>query len=236
MSDEGFHNESLDTTIARLKADGSWKNQRIVTIIPSGSMIPFRVALSHRNLIFPPNQGCVWLGAEGTEVGQAYSGRIGDVLADPTLSQWEYILTVEHDNLPPADGVLQLLRSMEKHPEYCAISGLYFTKGFGGVAQCWGDPSDPVLNFRPILPKPGQVIEVNGIGMGFALWRMSLFKDERLRRPWFKTQAGLDGCGTQDLYMAADAKKHGYRFAVDCSVKVGHYDHDGKFGIRGMVW
>jgi len=49
------------------------------------------------------------------------------------LSKWEYFLTIEHDNVPPPDGVLNLIVSMNKRPELAAISGLYWTKGEGGV-------------------------------------------------------------------------------------------------------
>ena len=64
--------------------------------------------------------------------------------------------------------------------------------------------------------------------MGFNLWRLSMFKDPKLRKPWFKTLAsGTEGIGTQDLYFWGDARKHGHRCAIDCSVKVGHYDHVG---------
>ena len=113
------------------------------------------------------------------EVGHAYSAAIEQVLAHPELSQWEYILTVEHDNAPPPDGVLTLIEDMEKHPEFACIGGLYWTKGEGGVPQIWGDPKDPVLNFRPQLPDPnGGLVECNGTGMGFNLWRMSMFKDK----------------------------------------------------------
>jgi hypothetical protein len=65
--------------------------------------------------------------------------------------------------------------------------------------------------------------------MGFALWRMDMFKDKKLRKPWFKTQADSQGIGTQDLYFAADAKKYGYKCAVDCDVLVGHYSIEGDF-------
>jgi len=115
---------------------------------------------------------------------------------------------------------------MEEHPEYACIGGLYFTKGESGVAQIWGDAKDS-LNFRPQVPDPrGGLVECNGTGMGFNLWRMSMFKDEKLRRPWFKTLNGSDGTGvgTQDLYFWGDAKKHGYRCAVACDIPVGHYD------------
>jgi hypothetical protein len=116
---------------------------------------------------------------------------------------------------------------------------LYFLKGPGGVAQIWGDPKDPVVNFRPQPPDPqGGLVECCGTGMGFNLWRMSMFRDKKLRRPWFKTLSGKEGrgIGTQDLYFWADARKHGYRCAVACDVKVGHYDLKGEFGIPDFVW
>lgn len=220
----GVHNKNGDKTSARLMKGASWKRQRIVVILPAAAMIPAKVALSHWNLGFPPNNGVVRILAQGMEVGDAYSQAIAGILAHPDLSQWEYILTLEHDNMPPPDGVIKLLEQMEAHPEFACIGGLYFTKGEEGVAQIWGDVSDPILNFRPQPPDPsGGLKECCGTGMGFNLWRMSMFKDEKLRKPWFVTQVNGGAC-TQDLYFASDARKYGYRFAVSCDIKVGHYD------------
>jgi hypothetical protein len=164
------------------------------------------------------------MAAIGMEVGEAFSNAIEQIVNHPDLGQWEYILTIEHDNIPPADGVLKLIKRMEEHPEYACIGGLYWTKFETGVPQIWGDPKDPILNFRPQPPVPGQLVECCGTGMGFNLWRMSMFKDPNLRRPWFKTIAGIDGTGTQDLYFWADARKYGYRCAIDCDTLVGHFD------------
>jgi hypothetical protein len=232
----GLHNEDLEATKTRLIKGGSWKQQRIVAIIPAGDSIPAKVFLSLRGLVFPPNNGNIWILAQGMEVGEAYSNAIEAVLADPNLSQWEYILTAEHDNLAQGDAVLKLLERMEEHPEYDCIGGLYFCKGMGGCAQIWGDVRDPVVNFRPQLPDPnGGLVECHGTGMGFNLWRMSMFKDEKLRKPWFKTQKD-GGVSTQDLYFWSDARKNGHRCAVDCSVKIGHLDTSGAFGIPDFVW
>jgi hypothetical protein len=220
----GRHNENLELASARILEGGSWKKQRIVVVLPAGAMIPTKVALSHRCLVFPPNQAAHWMGALGMEVGEAYSSTLEAILGHPELSQWEYLLTIEHDNIPPVDGLVRLIKRMEEHPEYACIGGLYWTKGEGGVPQVWGDPRDPVINFRPQIPRPGEVIECCGTGMGFNLWRMEMFKDARLRKPWFKTVAGAEGVGTQDLYFWGDARKHGYRCAVDCGTLVGHYD------------
>lgn len=222
----GVHNKDLAKTTARLLKGGSWKRQRIVVIIPSSDMIPAKVALSHWNLAFPPNNNVIRMLATGMEVGDAYSTAIEQILEHPELSKWEYILTIEHDNIPPSDGLLKLLEQMEAHPEYSCIGGLYFTKGEGGVAQIWGDPKDPVLNFRPQLPDAnGGLVECCGTGMGFNLWRIKMFKDKKLRKPWFKTEKSDKGVSTQDLYAWGDFRKHGYRCAIDCSVHVGHYDY-----------
>jgi hypothetical protein len=207
-----------------LAKSAHWKKQRVIVVLPAGDTIPAKVALSHWNLAFPPNNGVVRMLAVGMEVGAAYSTAIEQILAHPDLSQWEYILTIEHDNAPAADGALRLIEQMERHPEFACIGGLYFLKGEGGSAQIWGDPKDPTMNFRPQLPDPnGGLVECCGTGMGFNLFRLSMFKDKKLRRPWFMTQT-KDGVATQDLYFWTDARKHGYRCAIDCSVKVGHYD------------
>lgn len=219
----GKHSIDLKKTNERLTKDGSWKKQRIIVILPTSNLMAAKVALSHWNLIFPPNNGVVRILALGAELGAAYSEAIESVLAHPELSQWEYILTIESDNMPPADGVLKLLKDMDEYPQYDCIGGLYFCKGDGGCAHIWGDPKDPVLNFRPQVPLVDTVMECNGSSMGFHLWRTKMFKDKKLRKPWFKTIAGSEGVGTQDLYFWGDAKKHGYRTAVDTSVKVGHY-------------
>ena len=226
----GIHNKDLSQTKARLIKGGSWKKQRIIVIVPASKMMSTKVALSHWNLLFPPNNGVLRIIAQDMEVGEAYSQAIEQLLVHPELSGWEYILTLEHDNMPPQDGVIKLLESMETHPEYACISGLYFTKGYGGCAQIWGDITDPVINFRPQVPQPGKIIECWGTGMGFGLWRLKMFKDSKLRKPWFKT-VREGGLGTQDLYFWGDAHKYGYRCAVDCNVAVGHYDSDSD-----IVW
>ena len=227
----GINNADLNNTGARLIKGASWKKQRIVCVIPADAMIPAKVALSLWNLIMPPNNGCVRILAQGMEVGEAYSSAIAQVLAHPQLNDWEYLLTIEHDNLPPQDGVLKLLETLEARPELACVSGLYFTKGEGGCAQICGDPNDPILNYRPQVPRPETVQECCGTGMGFAVWRLSMFKDERIEKPWFKTEKGPGGVSTQDLAFWSKARKFGHRCAVDTRVKVGHLDSQS-----GMVW
>lgn len=228
--DPGIHNTDLRETYTRLSNDKSWKDLSHIIFTPGGKKVETRIVFSWMGLLKPPNNRSIHTGTIKAEVGHAYSTAIEHVLKDPNLNGWKYIVTLEHDNSPPPDGLVKLLTRMEEHPEFSAISGLYFTKGYGGVAQIWGDPADTMFNFRPQPPMlDGGLRECNGIGMGFAVFRLGMFKDPLLRKPWFKTVANSsEGAWTQDLYFWADARKFGYRCAVDCSVKVGHWDEENE--------
>jgi hypothetical protein len=232
FQDIGNRNINLEKSAATFLSGKSWKKTRIVMIIPASDMIPAKVYLSHMCLIFPPNQAHHRILAVGQEVGDAYNNCIEAILGHPDLSTWEYLLTVEHDNCPPSDGVLKLVKQMEEHLEFACIGGLYWTKGEGGVPQIWGSPEqDPIMNFRPQTPVPGKLMETYGTGMGFNMWRLDMFKDKKIKKPWFTTKSGKEGCGTQDLMFWAEARKSGYRCAVDCDILVGHYDY-----IQDQMW
>lgn len=233
--DYGKHNQQLDESIKRIKDTSVWKKLDTIVLIPAGGTVPTKVVSSWWNLYSPPNNALFRMFAVGMEVGEAYSQAIENILAHPDLSKYKYLLTIEHDNVVPPDGLVKLLERMEAHPEYACIGGLYWTKGEGGVPQIWGDPKDTQINFRPQPPIAGQLVECCGTGMGFNLFRLDMFKDEKLRKPWFKTQTE-NGMATQDLYFWGDARAKGYRCAIDCSVLVGHYDYEGKFGLPDTTW
>jgi hypothetical protein len=233
----GSHNADLNASLCRLNYEGGYKDLSTVIITPGFGSMPTKCVASWLSMVSPPNAKVARLWALGLEVGEAFSQTVANVMAHPELSKFRYLLTVEHDNAPPVDGFVRLLSTLEAHPELSAVGGLYWTKGPGGQPQIWGDAKAPDLNFRPQRPDPdGGLVESCGLGMGFTLHRLSMFADERLRRPWFKTVAGAEGSGTQDLYFWADARKHGHRCAVDCSVRVGHYDLEGRFGAPDYMW
>ena len=224
----GLHNQDLGKTMKRLATEGAYKDQSTIIIIPALNTVATKAASSWLNLFAPPNQKLVRLFAQNMEVGEAYTQTIEMVLANPDLAKFKYVLCMEADNVVPPDGLVKLIQQLDAHPEYSCIGGLYHTKGMGGVPQIWGDPKDPVLNFRPQPPVIGELVECCGTGMGFNLFRMEMFKDARLRKPWFKSAASAtEGVYTQDLYFWTDARKHGYRCAIDCSILVGHVDGDG---------
>jgi hypothetical protein len=226
--ESGLHNGDLNISLKRLTKDSVYKDLSTIVIIPALNQIATKAVSSWWNLMFPPNQKVVKLFAQNMEVGEAYSQTIEQILAHPDLSKFKYILTLEADNVVPPDGLVKILANMESHPEFACIGGLYWTKGFGGVPQIWGDVNDPVMNFKPMPPVQGQLVECCGTGMGFNVFRTEMFRDTRLRKPWFKTTASVtEGMYSQDLYAWSDLRKNGYRCAIACDVLVGHVDNDG---------
>lgn len=195
-------------------------------------MISARVVESWMGMMTPMNNAFIRFFVQGMEVGEAYNSAIEMVLNHDGLKNFKYLLTLEEDNIPPPDGLLKLLESIG---DYAAVGGLYWTKGEGGQPMIYGDPNG-ILSFQPQMPVPDTVQECNGLGMGFTLFNMDVFRDERIPRPWFKTvqewspQTGAQ-MGTQDLYFFANARKAGWKVASDNRVKVGHYD-----ASADLVW
>lgn len=226
----GAHNTGL--RVKRLKKEGAYKDLSTICLIPTRGQIAAKVVQSWMGLMAPMNQKFTRMFIMGMEVGAAYEQAIEHIIQHPELSTWKYILTLEEDNMPPPDGLLKLYESIDggvDGKKYDCVGGLYWTKGEGGQPMIYGDPNTFPKNFAPQVPLQDTVQLANGLGMGFNLFRMSIFKDGKLGRPWFKTLQEFSygkgaSCFTQDLYFYEHAGKQGYRFACDTRVKVGHYD------------
>lgn len=229
----GKHN--ANGSAERVRRQGLYRDASTVCLVPTRGKIAWRVVQSWMNLASPMNQNFVRIGAVAFEVGAAYSNMIDQVLATPGLCDFKYVLTLEEDNMPPPDGLLKLVEAMHEHPEYAAIGGLYWTKGEAGQPMIYGNPTEVPLNFRPQPPVPGELVPCNGLGMGFTLFRMDVFKEGKVARPFFETVQRYTpegaACYTQDLYFFERAVKAGYKFACHCGVHVGHYDEH-----TDMVW
>jgi hypothetical protein len=233
MSDpnHGRHNADLDAAKCRLIKANTYKDASTVIVVVTRGMIHARVVQCWMSLMAPMNQKCFRIFVTHAEVGDGYNQAIEMILGNEELSKFEYMLTIEEDNLPPPDGHLKLLESIV---DFDAVGGLYWTKGDGGMPMCYGQPSAIPKNFIPWLPPPGTVAQCNGLGMGFTLFRMAMFK--KMPKPWFKTvQDFTPGVGakafTQDLWFFQEAAKFGYRFASDTRCLVGHFDPQ-----TGIVW
>lgn len=223
----GLHNADLAATIERLNKGKTYQDLSTVIVCPTRGMIPDRVVQAWMQLMRPMNQKVIGpIFFRGYEVGEAYNMAVEFILSNPELSKWKYMLTIEEDNLPPPDGLLKLYEHMD---EYDVVGGLYWTKGEGGQPMIYGDPAAEAFNFIPQAPKPDTIQPANGLGMGFNLFKIDMFKNPELKRPWFVTlqEYSTQGGGrsyTQDLYFYENAGKLGYTFACDTRVKVGHLD------------
>jgi hypothetical protein len=230
----GFHNSDLDKSIQRLESAQTYQDLSTICVIPALKTMPSKVTQSWMSLMTPMNQKFIRLFIYDMEVGDAYNAAVEFIMGNPELSKWKYMLTLETDNMPPPDGVLKLYEDMK---EFDVVGGLYWTKGEGGQPMIYGDPHAIPLNFIPQKPKVNTVQPCMGLGMGFDLFKLSIFKDKRLTQPFFKTlqefnlQNGGARSYTQDLYFFEKIHALGYKVACDTRVRVGHFDLE-----RDMVW
>jgi hypothetical protein len=248
LPDFGAHNADLEGSQLRLVKGATYRDLSTIIIVPTRGLIPGRVVQSWLQMLTPMNGKLMRIPSlvgEGMEVGAAYSQMVDMILAHPFLSTFKFLLTLEEDNIPPPDGLLKLIETIYEGP-WAAVGGLYWTKGEAGQPMIYGDPKVLPLNFLPQLPCAGEVgegqtpcgcgrekhdpiVECRGLGMGFTLFDINLFRDPDLPRPLFRTVQEVDGHntrqGTQDLVFYEAAARVGYRFACDCRVRVGHYDY-----------
>lgn len=245
VPDFGYQNRDLRRAQDRLTKSKTYKDLSTICITPMPHDVnqdgynikltgmPTKVVQSMMSLMKPMNQKFTWIPIIGMEVGAAYEQAVEMILNHPELSKWKYLLTFEWDNIPQPDGLMKLYESID---EYDVVGGLYWTKGEAGMPMIYGDPNLMPRDFRPQMPLLDTVQQANGLGMGFNLFNISMFKDSRWVRPWFKTQqeftpgVGMKGF-SQDLYFYNQACELGYKMACDTRVKVGHYDV-----IQDFVW
>jgi len=221
----GYNNTNLEESIQRVDKSKMYEDQSTIIVCPTRGVFPTRVVQSWMKLMKPMNQQVAGpIFAESMKVDLAYETLIEYILGNDHLKKYKYILTIEEDNLPPSDGLLKLYESMEK---YDVVGGLYWGKGDDGFAMIYGNPENGIEDFLPQTPKQGELQEANGLGMGFNLFKLDMFRN--IERPWFKTvqrkkEDGGDEALTQDMFFYKKAKKAGYKFACDNNILVGHYD------------
>lgn len=207
---------------------GLYRNLNTIWVTPTRGTCGTRVAFSWMQVMGAPNSALAKMCAEGFEVGKAYNETILQIITSPVLGKFPYILTVEEDNTPPADGLLMLYESIQ---QYDVVGGLYHIKGEGGAPMIWGDPKEP-YTYVPQPVKKDTIQQCNGLGMGFTLFRTDMFRNPGFEiGKWFSTVGDGKNLMTQDLYFFKRAAELGYKFACDTRVKVGHYDQ-----TTGVIW
>jgi len=190
------------------------------------------VVESWKRLLKPMNVPIMEMVISGYEVGEAYCKAIESLLTNPQLSNFKYVLFMEDDviipYMPDTFGPLvELYKNLEK---FDVASGLYWTKGEPSLPLVYGtgNINEPAPFAVNLDWKAGDVVEVNGCGMGFTLMKRKIFEDRRLSQPYFKSFQQITTTvmkqSTQDLYFYENIKKLGYRICVDTNIKCGHLD------------
>lgn len=243
--DEGVHNANLRALFEHYIKGDSYKDRSTIMVVPAVSNplcrdedglpiipVPPRVVQSWLSLQTPANQKFTRIMIENAEVSDAYNQAVSLILNDEGLCDWQYLLTVETDNIPPPGGLLQLIQDIEA-TDLDAVQGLYWSKGHSGSPHCWGKAGEIPRSYRPWVPPPDSISEVNAVSMGFTLFKLKMFRE--IKPPWFQTvQEWVPGIGerqqTQDMNFANRAASFGYRFGCSTNVRVGHVDSNG------IVW
>ena len=221
----GRHNDEFDKTVGRLEKSQAYRDLSTVIVVPTrgGRSLTPKWVQCQQGVMKPMNQKIIGpIFVAGMEVGNAYNWAINLILNQ--FPDFKYMLTWEDDVMPPPDGLIRLYEAMD---DYDCIQGLYYTKGEEGQPMIYGDINDPVINFRPQVPKPDTIQQCYGLGMGFNLFKMDMFKT--VQAPWFVTEQKWDPssgakCYTQDLHFYEKAGRLGFKFACDTRIRMGHYD------------
>lgn len=212
----------------------TYRDKSTIMVVPAIAPIPPKVVSAWLSLQTPANQKFTRLLFENCEVADAYNQAVAVILGSDEFRTWKWMLTVETDNIPPPTGLLRLIDDAEE-TKFDVLGGLYYMKGEGMPSLCFGRVEDMPKNYRPFEPPPRSIVPVNGLGMGFTLFSIEMFK--KIPPPWFKTvQEWIPGVGmerhqTQDLYFFDKAAQYGFHFAVDTHVTVGHLDTN-----TGQIW
>jgi hypothetical protein len=220
------HNIDLKSSADRLIKTGSYKDLSTVCIIPNLSgVISARVVQNWLTLAVQMNQKFMRIMSIGLDANNAYNSAIEQVLENPILSLYKYILTIEENIVPPFDGLVKLYENIEK---YDVVGGLVWDTGITGKPMIYGDPREMPQTFLPQQPLTDCIQECNGLGCGFTLFKMDIFKDPKVPKPWFRAvrqyEPGKSENAGPDLYFFENIKKLGYKVACDTRVKVGNYD------------
>lgn len=226
----GRHNADPEKSFARLQQANSYRELSTVCIIPNSGLIAAKVAERWLQQISQMNQKFVRLMMIGLEKNYGYNTSIENILATPGLANFKYVLTMEENVLPPVDGLPKLFESMEK---YDVVGGLCWTPGIEGKPMIYGYPGSS--SFIPVAPHPETVQECLGLGTGFTLFKLAIFRDPRVAKPWFRSSPKREGlkpvADLPDFTFFDTLHKLGYKTACDTRVKIGTYDL-----VTDMVW
>lgn len=219
----GKHNADLEFSRNRLTVANSANNLSTICIVPTSGLIDTKVVEKWLIIASQMNQKFVRLPTITSDKYLTYNNTIEQILATPTLNEFKYLLTMEEDFLPPIDALIKLFENIEK---YDVVGSLAYTQGEEGKAMIYGHPEQIPATYLPIPPMGVDIIQpCLGVSTAFTLFKLDIFKDVKLPKPWFRTnlpyEVGKPKNGHDDQYFFENIHKLGYKVACDTRVKLG---------------
>lgn len=220
----GFHNQDLNTSITRLNIARSAKDLSTICVIPHTGFINAQVAERWLGQATQMNQKFMRIAIQTNNKFDAYNNAIEQILSTPKLNEFKYLLTLENNTIPPFDGLIKLFESIDK---YDVVSGLIWSTGEESKPQIFGHPSQMPQNFVNIIPQHEQIQPCLATTTSFTLYKLGLFNDHRLSKPWFRVIPPLDTTNKlnlPDFYFFDKLHKLGYKVACDTRIRIGNLD------------
>lgn len=140
----------------------------------------------------------------------------------------DYLWWIDDDMTPPVDTLQRLMERMDANPEYAMVGALCYKKS-EPYGPCAFISSNTAQEANWISREPERLQEVSVTGFACLLGRIEAFKavDEATGHHPFLYHRN---CG-EDAFFLREARKLGYRVAVDTGLICGHvgsavFDHN----------
>lgn len=136
----------------------------------------------------------------------------------------DFIMWFDSDMVFPADTLVRMLDTLDKHPEIEVLSGLYFRRGkpFTPVLYDKLEITDEGLcEFTDTMDYPDELFEIAGCGFGCVLMRTDCLQDillDEVGSLWFSPMGNVG----EDCAFCIRVRKCGYRIFCDPSIPLGH--------------
>jgi hypothetical protein len=139
-----------------------------------------------------------------------------------TGSQWERLVVLEHDMVPPEDG---LTRMASYGPDKHIVCAMYFQHYPPHLVNALGPTRDDESRVIPLGPDVVKVMadtpalyEVSAVGMGFTAIHRDVLEQWDKSIPMFKTDADM----SHDVWFCLRAREQGFNVFVDSTIQCDH--------------
>lgn len=141
---------------------------------------------------------------------------------------YDYLLFIDDDIIPPEDGLCKLLDHMERNITAGVVSGDYLLKGKVSHSAHLQLDKDGICTELNRISDTSNIIESNWmIGLGFALINTEVFK--QIRQPWFLNNSDKDETNVgEDAFFTELVLQSGYKILIDRTIQCVHMEYSNQ--------